>query len=30
MPEVRLTITADYVRSHVKAAKKTDLNRYIL
>ncbi|MDI9520080.1 MAG: ATP-dependent protease ATPase subunit HslU [Bacillota bacterium] len=30
MPEVDLTITAQYVRDHVKAAKKPDLHRYIL
>jgi ATP-dependent HslUV protease ATP-binding subunit HslU len=30
MPEVELNITADYVRAHVAAAKKADLNKYIL
>lgn len=30
MPEVDLNITADYVRAHVAAAKKADLNKYIL
>ncbi len=30
MPEVDLTITAQYVQDHVKAAKKPDLHRYIL
>lgn len=30
MPEVELTITGDYVREHVSAAKKIDLRRYIL
>ena len=30
MPEVELKISADYVRQHVKAAKKEDLKKYIL
>lgn len=30
MPDVYLTITAEYVREHVKAAKKMDVNKYIL
>lgn len=30
MPDVELNITADYVRSHVAAAKKADLKKYIL
>lgn len=30
MPDVYLTITADYVRDHVKAAKEMDMRRYIL
>lgn len=30
MPQVELRITAAYVREHVKAAKKADLNKYIL
>ena len=30
MPDVYLTITADYVREHLKAAKEQDLKRYIL
>lgn len=30
MPDVCLTITADYVREHVKAAKELDLKRFIL
>jgi len=30
MPEVKLNITADYVREHVKAAKEDDIGRFIL
>ena len=30
MPEVELTITAQYVQEHVKAAKKIDLHKFIL
>ena len=30
MPDVYLTITADYVREHLKAAKQMDVRRYIL
>ncbi len=30
MPDVYLTITADYVRDHVKAAKEVDMRRFIL
>ena len=30
MPDVYLTITADYVREHLKAAKEMDMRRYIL
>jgi len=30
MPDVYLTITADYVREHLKAAKERDMKRYIL
>lgn len=30
MPKVDLTITAQYVQEHVKAAKKVDLHKYIL
>lgn len=30
MPEVKLNITADYVRDHVKAAKEDDIGRFIL
>ncbi len=30
MPDVYLTITADYVREHLKAAKELDMKRYIL
>ena len=30
MPQVNLTITAQYVQEHVKAAKKADLRKYIL
>jgi len=30
MPEVDLTITAQYVLDHVKAAKKADLRKHIL
>lgn len=30
MPEVKLTITAQYVTEHVKAAKQADLHKYIL
>ena len=30
MPDVELNITVDYVRKHVKAAKKADLKKYIL
>lgn len=30
MPDVYLTITADYVREHLKAAKEQDMKRYIL
>ena len=30
MPDVYLTITADYVKEHLKAAKELDMRRYIL
>ena len=30
MPDVNLSITAEYVREHLKAAKQMDLRRYIL
>ena len=30
MPQVDLTITAQYVREHVKAAQQGDLHKYIL
>ncbi len=30
MPEVQLEITPEYVRQHVKAAKETDVKKYIL
>ena len=30
MPDVYLTITADYVREHLKTAKEMDMRRYIL
>ena len=30
MPDVYLTITADYVREHLKTAKEMDMHRYIL
>ena len=30
MPDVYLTITADYVKEHLKAAKQLDMRRYIL
>ena len=30
MPEVALTITAQYVQEHVKAAKQVDLHKFIL
>ena len=30
MPDVYLTITADYVKEHLKAAKEMDMRRYIL
>ena len=30
MPDVYLTITADYVKEHLKTAKEMDMRRYIL
>ena len=30
MPEVRLEITPEYVKNHVKAAKEADIKKYIL